>query len=103
MTTAAIGAFSSAVLVRLDRAAGTVAWGEVRAAYRIDEHTSSIRRADGRLPASGPAQVWARSQAVGDRNLRIEIVASTWPNYDVVTAGTPADPHLPWTTGRRPR
>jgi putative ABC transport system permease protein len=98
MTTAAIGAFSSAVLVHLDRAAETVAWGEVGAAYRIDEHTGSIPSSfdpDALPGVEASAAVWARSQTVGDRNLRIEIVALDVADYDAVTAGTPADPHLP--------
>jgi putative ABC transport system permease protein len=98
MTTAAIGTFSSAVLVHLDRAAETVAWGEVGAAYRIDEHSGSIstRFDPDALPGvEASAAVWARSMAVGDRNLRIEVVALDVADYDAVTAGTPADPHLP--------
>ena len=98
LTTAAIAAFSSAVLVHLDRAAETVAWGEVGAAYRIDEHTGSISPsfdADAIPGVEASASAWARSMAVGDRNLRIEVVALDVADYDMVVAGTPADPRLP--------
>jgi putative ABC transport system permease protein len=98
LATAAIGAFSSAVLVHLDRAAETVAWGEVGAAYRIDQHTGSIRESfdpDAIPGVEASAAAWARSTAVGDHNLRIEVVALDVADYDEVVAGTPADPGFP--------
>jgi putative ABC transport system permease protein len=98
LATAAIGAFSSAVIVHIDRSADVVAWVETGADYRLDGHTASIR--SNFDPAAIPgveasAAAWTGIVNVGTANLRTELVAVAASDYETVVAGTPADPELP--------
>jgi putative ABC transport system permease protein len=98
LVAAAIGAFSSAVLVHLDQAADVGAWAEVGAAHRIDGNGDSIRSAFDPGSIAGveaSAADWSRSVPVGRRNIRATFVALAAADYDAVVSGTPADPDLP--------
>ena len=98
LATAAIGAFSSAVLVHIDRAAEAAAWREVGAAYRIESVSSSLSSEldpDSLPGVEASAVAWSGFVNVGPANVRVEFIAVSASSYDAVVAGTPADPHLP--------
>ncbi|HEX5590833.1 MAG TPA: hypothetical protein VFX65_11140 [Candidatus Limnocylindrales bacterium] len=98
LATAAIGAFSTAVLLHLDRAAETVAWREVGAAHRVDSVAASIGSSldvDALPDVEASAVAWSSNVNVGPRNLRVEFVALAVADYDEVASGTPADPDFP--------
>ncbi|MBI2775844.1 MAG: hypothetical protein HYX57_01065 [Chloroflexi bacterium] len=98
LAAATIGAFSSAVLVHLDRSAEAVAWRAVGAAYRIDSTSGTLQ--SGFDPAALPdveaaALAWKGVVNVGPRKLRTEFIAIQAEAYDRVVAGTPADFGMP--------
>ncbi len=98
LATATIAAFSSAVLVHLDRASAAAAWQSVGAAYRMDSNYGSLPT--GFDPAALPdaeagAVVYVSTMNIGTRALRVDFVALAADAYDRVVAGTPADPNLP--------
>lgn len=98
LATAAIGAFSSAVLVHIDRAAEAAAWREVGAAYRIESVSSSLGSdfdPAGLPGVEASAVAWTGFVNVGPGNIRVEFIALSARSYDAVVAGTPADPDLP--------
>jgi putative ABC transport system permease protein len=98
LATATIGAFSSAALVHLERAAETVAWQEVGGAYRIASPAGALPgtlRA-GELPgAEAATTVFRQTVPVGTTGPRLELVVLDVPTYRDVVRGTPADPGLP--------
>ncbi len=98
LAAAAIGAFSSAVLVHLDRAADVVAWGEVGAAHRVDGNGASLGGAFDPMAIPGveaAAADWTGPVEIGPGKVRAQFVALAAADYDAVAAGTPADADLP--------
>ena len=98
LVTAAIWAFSSSVLLYVDRAADAVAWRDTGAAYRIDSTTGQFPV--GFDPATLPqveaaASVHRELVILGSRHVSAEILAISPEAYDRVTAGTPAALSLP--------
>jgi len=99
LTTVALGAFSSATLVHLDRAADAVAWQETGATFRL-----SAARAGTGLPPSVDtdalpgvtvsAQAAQLQATYAARGIRIAVLAIDAPVYQQVTAGTPVA--MPW-------
>jgi putative ABC transport system permease protein len=98
LATASVGAFSSAVLVNLDRSAAAIGWHDVGAAFRIRPPTDrfplgfevgALRGAERVAVASLlPATVIGR----GDQS---PLLALDLPAYRQVAAGTPAEPNVP--------
>jgi putative ABC transport system permease protein len=100
LATASIGAFSSAALVHLDRASSAAAWHEVGAAYQataqVGTFSNDFRPAD--LPGVTDAALLKALQIpVGNRNLRVWLLALDLPAYERIAAGSPADPAAPPT------
>ncbi len=100
MTTVALGAFSSATLVHLDRAADAVAWQETAAAFRLTSLNAngtvpaSIRAED--LPganAAARASLLSATYAAG--GVRVPFLAIEAAAYQQVAAGTPVAPLWP--------
>jgi putative ABC transport system permease protein len=104
LTTVALGAFSSATLVHLDRAADAVAWQETGAAFRLSGSGGGVLPS-GLDTASLPG-VEASAQATrlvagyASRGIRISLFAIDVPAYQQVAAGTPmASPWPPELLG----
>jgi putative ABC transport system permease protein len=98
LATAAIGAFSSAVLLHIDRGAAAAAWREVGADYRIESVSSSLGRDFDAAALPGveaSAVAWSGFVAIGPGAVRVEFIALSASTYDEVVTGTPADPGLP--------
>lgn len=98
LVTAAIWAFSSSVLVYVDRAADAVAWRDTGAAYRIDSSTASFPTTfdPTQLPGvQAAAGVHRELVIMGARHVNVELLAVGLADYDRVTAGTPAALGLP--------
>jgi putative ABC transport system permease protein len=98
LAAAAIGAFSSAALVHLDRAGQASAWHDVGAPFRVTAQIGSLP-ADldpAALPGVRSSAALFRTQIpVGLRNLRIELLAVDAATYDGIVRGSPADPTFP--------
>ena len=96
LATATVGAFASATLLHLQRAADVVAWHDVGAAIQLSRA--------GALPASldpaalsgvqAAATSSSRTVTLGNGELR-QMVALESAAYEAVVAGTPIDPALP--------
>ncbi|MBI3746214.1 MAG: hypothetical protein HY264_06755 [Chloroflexi bacterium] len=98
LVTAAIWAFSSSVLLYVDRAADAVAWRETGAAYRIDSTTGLFPRDfdPARLPqVTATVGVHREVVNMGPRYLNVQVLAIPVAAFDRVTAGTPAALGLP--------
>lgn len=98
MVTAAIWAFSSSVLIYLDRASDVVAWHNVGADYRIQSGTGSIPSTFDPTTVAGVEDVAIAHLAavnLGAQHISAELVALDTSDYDRVTAGTPAALALP--------
>ena len=102
LATAALGAFSSATLVHLDRAADTVTWQETGAAFRV---SNSVGAVDPRLPAGLDgtalpgvelaAPAWRLTADYAARGARFGVLAVDTAAYQQVAAGTPMAPAWP--------
>ncbi len=98
IVTASVWAFSSSVLVYLDRASDASAWRDVGAAYRIRSPSGFIPA--GFDPASVPgveavaAGHFAQVE-MGNRRLNVDLMVLDVVGYEAVTAGTPAAIDLP--------
>lgn len=100
LATVALGAFSSATLVHLDRAADAVAWQETGAAFRLSGSWAS-----GRLPThledpdlpgvQASARATRLSAVYAPRAMRVTVLAVDVPAYQQVAAGTPVEPVWP--------
>lgn len=98
LATASIGAFSSAALIHLDRAAEAAGWHDVGAEFRLAD-------ADGVLPSRlDPAALPGVEVAAGAhlartalaaRGLRVDLLAVDAVAYQEVVADTEGDPRLP--------
>jgi putative ABC transport system permease protein len=100
---AAVAAFSSAVLVHLDRAAQTIAWHQVGAPYRIDSLGGDRLPSGldvGALPGVEAFALADRASVpLGSRGERIELLALDVGGYLDVTRGSPAETALPAELG----
>lgn len=97
LATTAVSAFSSAVLVHLDRGADTAAWYTVGADY-------SVTLEQGKLPDTLDAAALPGVEAVAtaDRGRatlsdggHANLLAIDLADYSAVTSGTSGDPHVP--------
>ena len=98
LVTAAIWAFSSSVLLYIDRAAEAVAWRDTGAAYRIDSATGLFPRTFDPTTLPGvEAAAGAHRELVnmGPRYLNVQVIALSVKEYDDVTVGTPTALGLP--------
>lgn len=98
LAAASIGAFSSAALVHLDRAAEAGSWHDVGAPYRVNDPFGALPVALD--PAALPgvrsvANAAATEVRIGLRNLRIQFISLDAAAYDAMVRGTPGDPGLP--------
>ncbi len=97
MATATIGAFSSATLVQLDRAADAVAWQDVGAAFRLVSPTGAFR-ADfdpARLPGvAAAAGGYSAPVTLSTGGVR-QLLAIDMAGYREVSRGTPVEPAIP--------
>ncbi len=98
LATVAIGAFSSATLVHLDRAAGTVAWQDVGAPFRASAGGGPLRAEfdpsslPGVSATAGADRVTAATSGTGNR---LDVLALDLAAYARLVAGTLADPGIP--------
>jgi putative ABC transport system permease protein len=98
LATVAIGGFSAASLVHLDRAAEAVAWQSVGAPYRVNSPGGSF---PGDFDPAGlprveaSADVFRTAIPIGLNGPRHEFVAIDVDDLEAVVGGTPADPRLP--------
>ena len=98
LATATIGAFSSAALVHLERAADAVAWQEVGAPFRITSTSGPLPRDldPATLPGvESSAGAFRATIPIGLNGLRFEMLGLDVGRLDSVVGGTPADPNLP--------
>lgn len=98
LATATLASFSAALLAHLDRAAETVAWHDVGAAFSIDG--GSRRLPDGFDPSTLPgAEAGALGYRVdvplGGQGARVSVLALDVVDYLRVTRGTPVEPQIP--------
>jgi len=100
-STTSLGAADPLIaLVHLDRASTAAAWHEVGAAYQataqVGTFSNDFRPAD--LPGVTDAALLKALQIpVGNRNLRVWLLALDLPAYERIAAGSPADPAAPPT------
>ena len=98
LAAAAIGAFSSAALVHLDRAGQASAWHDVGAPFLVTAQIGSLpaKLNPATLPGVRSSAALFKTQIpVGLRNLRIQFVAVDAAKYDLIVRGSPADPGFP--------
>ena len=98
LVTAAIWAFSSSVLLYLDRASEAVAWRDTGAAYRLNSITGLFPSTfDPKQLPEVEAAAGAHRELVnmGPRYLSVQVIAVSLKDYDDVTRGTPAALDLP--------
>jgi len=98
LAAAAIGAFSSAALVHLDRAGQASAWHDVGAPFLVTAQIGSLpaKLDPAALPGVRSSAALFKTQIpVGLRNLRIQFVAVDAASYDPIVRGSPADPAFP--------
>jgi putative ABC transport system permease protein len=98
MTTASIGAFSSAALLHVDRTAEAAAWRTVGAPYRVTAASGALPPAfdAGAVPGVDRAAAAFRAIApLGTRGGRMELLALDATDYAAVVAGLFGDPGLP--------
>lgn len=97
LATALVGAFSSAVLVQLDRAPDAVSWHDAGAAFRIADPGGMPGGVD---PTTVPgveavAAAYRGAAAIGGGGLRVAVLAVDPSALSSVVAGTPIADALP--------
>jgi putative ABC transport system permease protein len=98
LATVALGAFSSATLVHLDRAADAVAWQETGADFRVSRGGDRLPGDldPGALPGvEASAREITYTATYATRGIRLDLLAVDAPAYAGVAAGTPVAPEWP--------
>ncbi len=98
LVTAAIGAFSVAIVSHLDRAADIAAWQEVGAAYHLDKPDGRLSSTFDPLALPGVtagATAYEATSSVTDTGREATLIAVDPVAYAAVVAGTPVDLTLP--------